>query len=125
MDLEAWRAALRSWFRQQRIEQRRRRDRFRRWRSDKWEVLRRNRAYRRLRGLLARFRSFGLLQWVILLGVLIVTAGSVAVLGGTTTMLTLGYDANEPRSIVAAGTLLIVEGVVLVTGASMILDQLS
>jgi hypothetical protein len=65
------------------------------------------------------------IQWLIVVGVLTITVGASAVLAATGWMLVAAVDSGEPRSILSAGTLLIVQGGLLVYSMSIFIDQFS
>jgi protein-S-isoprenylcysteine O-methyltransferase Ste14 len=125
IDPDELREALSDWRRRQRVKRRRRREQFRQWRQNKLESIRSTLLYRVVRAFLARILSFGVIQWLIVVGVLTITVGATAVLVATGWMLVVAVDSGEPRSILSAGTLLIVQGGLLVYSMSIFIDQFS
>ena len=116
---------LSDWRRRQRVKRRRRREQARRWCQNKLDAIRSTLPYRVVRAFLARILSFGVIQWLIVVGVLTITVGAAAVLAATGWMLVAAVDSGEPRSILSAGTLLIVQGGLLVYSMSIFIDQFS
>jgi uncharacterized membrane protein len=125
IDPDELREVLSDWRRRQRVKRRRRREQFRQWLQTQLEAIRSTLLYRVVRAFLARILAFGLIQWLIVVGVLTITVGAAAVLGATGWMLIVAIDSGEPRSILSAGTLLIVQGGLLVYSMSIFIDQFS
>lgn len=123
MDLDTAREQARQWLDRQRQQQRRYVKDARQWRSDVWTRIRQSWLVQATRSLLVGVVTFGLIRWLIVGGVLLLVIGAVAVLLGSSLILSSAIVANEPRSIAAAGALLIGEGALLVYVMSLFIDE--